>query len=193
MVLAGLIIGVACGAIVDVLERRSVYPDWRAMVAAQFAHGLVLLALAASLSSAARAETLIYPVLLAIDNRDVLLYLCVYVGAVAGGDVFVQTLTAIFAEQIPELKENKPGLQNAGRYIGWLERSPIITFIVGGYGDAVGFLIATKALARFPTIKSDTRGRFTDYFLVGTLTSVGLALFGGILLRIAGLTLAEPS
>src|SRR5687767_553058 len=132
--LTALLIAVACGAIVDMLERRSVYTDWRAMLAAQFPHCTLLRGLTTGLTFAANPELLIRAALETIENRDVLLYLTVYVGAVAGGDVFVQKLTAIFAEQIPDLKEGKPGLQNAGRYIGWVERSLIITFIVGGYG-----------------------------------------------------------
>jgi len=57
----------------------------------------------------------------------------------------------------------------------------ILTFVLGRYGEAVGFLLAAKALARYPEIKDDTRGHFAEYFLLGTLTSVGLALVGGLI------------
>src|SRR3989454_12042481 len=60
------------------------------------------------------------------------------------------------------------------------ERILILTFIVGGYETAVGFLLAAKALVRYPEIQEDTRGHFAEYFLVGTLTSVGLALIAGM-------------
>jgi hypothetical protein len=82
-----------------------------------------------------------------------------------------------------DLTQLKPGLPNAGKYIGWIERILILTFIVGGYETAVGFLLGAKALVRYPEIKDDTRGHFAEYFLVGTLTSVGLALIGGIIVN----------
>jgi len=78
------------------------------------------------------------------------------------------------------LAQLKPGLPSAGKYIGWVERILILTFIVGGYETAVGFLLAAKALVRYPEIQEDTRGHFAEYFLVGTLTSVGLALIAGM-------------
>lgn len=93
----------------------------------------------------------------------------------------MQKVTQSFLEQISEgTKDLKPGLPSAGKYIGWIERGLILTFVVGGYGDAIGFLIAAKALARYPEIKADEKGHFAEYFLVGTLTSVGLALLGGL-------------
>jgi hypothetical protein len=74
----------------------------------------------------------------------------------------------------------KPGLPNAGKYIGWVERILILTFVVGGYEAAVGFLLAAKAVVRYPEIKEGTKSHFAEYFLIGTLTSVGLALVAGI-------------
>jgi hypothetical protein len=80
------------------------------------------------------------------------------------------------------LVPEKPGLPNAGKYIGWLERSLVLTFIVAGYPDGVGLLLAAKALARYPEIKSDVKGHFAEYFLIGTLTSVTVALLAGFVL-----------
>ena len=76
--------------------------------------------------------------------------------------------------------QSKPGLPAAGKYIGWLERALIITFLVTGNPQAIGLLIAAKALVRYPEIKEDTKGHFAEYFLIGTLTSVSLALFAGL-------------
>ena len=57
----------------------------------------------------------------------------------------------------------------------------VLTFILTGYPDGIGFLLAGKALVRYPEIKEDVRGHFAEYFLIGTLTSVTLALLGGLL------------
>jgi hypothetical protein len=110
----------------------------------------------------------------AAETRSVYLYLCAYVGVVFGGGFFVQRVTQSFLDKIGDAKDGeglvalKPGLPDAGMYIGWLERFLILTFVVGRYGEAVGFLLAAKALARYPEIKEDTRGHFAEYFLVGT-------------------------
>jgi hypothetical protein len=113
------------------------------------------------------------------------LYACAYVAVVFGGGQVVQRVASYFMERIgKDLLERKPGLPEAGRYIGWLERFLILTFVVAGYGDAIGFLLAAKAVARYPEIKEDPNLHFSEYFLIGTSTSVGLALVGGILVNI---------
>jgi hypothetical protein len=43
----------------------------------------------------------------------------------------------------------------------------------------VGLIIAAKSIARYPEMKSQS---FAEYFLIGTLFSIGLALVGGMLL-----------
>jgi len=80
------------------------------------------------------------------------------------------------------LVAEKPGLPSAGKYIGWLERSLVLIFIVAGYPDGIGLLLAAKALVRYPEIKNDTKAHFAEYFLIGTLTSVTLALIAGFVL-----------
>ena len=71
----------------------------------------------------------------------------------------------------------------AGEVIGVLERMVTFVLIASGAFTATGFVIAAKAAARFPLFKETA---FAEYFLIGTLTSVGLALLLG-LLALAGL------
>lgn len=66
----------------------------------------------------------------------------------------------------------------AGEVIGVLERLVAFVLVVSGALTAVGFVIAAKAAARFPLFKEKS---FAEYFLIGTLTSVGLALLLGLL------------
>ena len=70
----------------------------------------------------------------------------------------------------------------AGEVIGVLERMVTFVLIASGALAAVGFVIAAKAAARFPLFKERA---FAEYFLVGTLTSVGLALLLGLLLHVS--------
>jgi len=66
----------------------------------------------------------------------------------------------------------------AGEVIGVLERMVTFVLVASGAFTAVGFVIAAKAAARFPLFKDEA---FAEYFLIGTLTSVGLALLLGLL------------
>jgi hypothetical protein len=70
-------------------------------------------------------------------------------------------------------------VKNAGMYIGWLERFLVLTAIVVQSPSLVGLILTGKSIARFPELKDD---RFAEYFLIGTLLSIGLAVVGGLIL-----------
>lgn len=72
---------------------------------------------------------------------------------------------------------------NRGRLIGNLERIVLTIVVAAGSYAALGFLVAAKGLVRFEEFEKSRD--FTEYFLIGTLSSVLVALFAGILLRIA--------
>ncbi|WP_350285897.1 DUF3307 domain-containing protein [uncultured Croceitalea sp.] len=64
----------------------------------------------------------------------------------------------------------------AGKYIGMLERLFIFFFILLDYWEGIGFLIAAKSVFRFGDLsKAKDRG-LTEYILIGTLLSFGLAM-----------------
>ena len=106
-----------------------------------------------------------------------------YVIGVFGGSELTRRVVEHFGTRMNQMQPSmgRPGLKEAGRYIGWLERGLIITFVIGNFGEAVGFLLAAKAIVRYPEMDKD--GAFGEYFLVGTLTSVGIALVVGTVLR----------
>jgi hypothetical protein len=65
-----------------------------------------------------------------------------------------------------------------GATIGVLERLLIVTFVLTGSTAAVGFVVGAKTLARFRQL--DDRD-FAEYYLLGTLASVAVALSSGLL------------
>ncbi|WP_223671141.1 DUF3307 domain-containing protein [Kangiella shandongensis] len=67
-------------------------------------------------------------------------------------------------------------LANAGSYIGFLERLFIFVFIVTNHWEGVGFLLAAKSVFRFGDLKEAHDRRLTEYILIGTLISFGLAI-----------------
>ncbi|NND88587.1 MAG: DUF3307 domain-containing protein [Flavobacteriaceae bacterium] len=68
-------------------------------------------------------------------------------------------------------------LPNAGKLIGTLERLLTLTFILIGEFEAVGFLLAAKSLLRY----KDTDTLKSEYVLIGTMLSFGMAVVLGII------------
>ena len=83
----------------------------------------------------------------------------------------------------PENKSNDKSLQNAGNYIGILERLFIFCFILTGHFEAIGFLLAAKSIFRFGDLKEAKDRKLTEYVLIGTLLSFGIALLTGLLVE----------
>ena len=74
-------------------------------------------------------------------------------------------------------------LQNAGKFIGILERLFVLAFVLTGHWEAIGFLIAAKSVFRFGDLKESKDRKLTEYILIGTLISFGIALVVGMLVR----------
>ena len=71
-------------------------------------------------------------------------------------------------------------LPNAGKYIGMIERLFVLTFIVLGNWAGIGLLIAAKSVFRFNDLKESNNRKLTEYILIGTLMSFGLAIATGL-------------
>ncbi len=72
-------------------------------------------------------------------------------------------------------------LPNAGKWIGYLERCLILTFILVGSLESVGFLLAAKSVFRFGELSKAQEIRTTEYVLIGTLASFAIAIFIGLI------------
>lgn len=69
----------------------------------------------------------------------------------------------------------------AGRLIGILERCVLVTLILLGQWGGIGFVLAAKSVARFKELEANRH--FAEVYLVGTMTSVVVAMATGALLR----------
>ncbi|WP_298238850.1 DUF3307 domain-containing protein [uncultured Algibacter sp.] len=85
---------------------------------------------------------------------------------------------------ISKLTKNNQSLKDAGKYIGILERILVFIFIVSNHWEAVGFLITAKSVFRFGDLKESKDRQLTEYILIGTLISFGIAIITGILFNI---------
>ena len=79
-----------------------------------------------------------------------------------------------YTAQLEIVSENE--LPNAGKLIGILERLLTLTFILIDQFEAVGFLIAAKSVLRY----RDDETLKTEYVLIGTMLSFGVAVVLGI-------------
>jgi hypothetical protein len=68
-----------------------------------------------------------------------------------------------------------------GRAIGALERAIGLTLVLLGQYGALGLIVAAKSLARFKALEDR---EFAEYFLVGTLSSLLVALLAGVTVRL---------
>ncbi len=64
----------------------------------------------------------------------------------------------------------------AGKYIGILERLFIFCFVILNYWEGIGFLLAAKSVFRFSDLSKAEDRSLTEYILIGTLLSFGIAI-----------------
>ncbi len=91
--------------------------------------------------------------------KAVLLLLLVLL-TVPGGSPFVRWVLGKVPGENPG-----EGLEAAGRWIGYLERTLILALLLSGNPAGVGFVFAGKAIARFSERKQ------VEYYLLGTFAS----------------------
>jgi hypothetical protein len=85
-------------------------------------------------------------------------------------------IKAIFQMYEISLADKEGAILNAGKLIGISERIITLTLILYGQFEAVGFIIAGKSILRF----KETDTSKTEYVLIGTMLSFGIAIITGI-------------
>ncbi|MDF9829156.1 DUF3307 domain-containing protein [Parabacteroides sp. PF5-6] len=71
---------------------------------------------------------------------------------------------------------DKNDLERAGRWIGTIERIITLVLVMLQQYTAIGFIITAKSVLRY----NDSKAGKTEYVLIGTLLSFGIALLMGI-------------
>ncbi|MCB9002453.1 MAG: DUF3307 domain-containing protein [Bacteroidales bacterium] len=75
------------------------------------------------------------------------------------------------------------GLENAGKWIGIIERVLIFTFIIVNQLSVIGFLLAAKSVFRFGDLKDSTDQKKTEYIIIGTFISFFFAIIMGLIIQ----------
>ncbi|MDR7400642.1 MAG: DUF3307 domain-containing protein [Armatimonadota bacterium] len=102
----------------------------------------------------------------------------VYVATLFGGAVLVRLVTDVFR---PPASDGRRLPAGAGAFVGVVERLMVTTLVALNQYGAAGFVLAAKFIARYRRIEEEKE--FGDYFLVGTLTSMALAILAGLAVR----------
>jgi hypothetical protein len=99
----------------------------------------------------------------------------------AAATIFLTTPAGIFIGQLTkgwrEKISNPESLANAGKWIGIIERLIVFIFVLLGQYAAISLLIAAKGIIRFN--EKDRPEVKTEYLVIGTLMSIGIALVTG--------------
>lgn len=93
--------------------------------------------------------------------------------------VVITILTHRWRKDLDDSYENLQTLNEAGKWIGIMERLLILTFILINQFTAIGFLIAAKAVLRI----KDTERKLSEYVLIGTLLSICITVCVGLLIK----------
>lgn len=83
----------------------------------------------------------------------------------------------------PQMRTASRGLPEAGRWIGYLERALIVSFILVGKPAAIAVLVAAKGVLRFGEVRDPANRELAEYILIGSMLSYGVAMAVGYMLR----------
>lgn len=92
--------------------------------------------------------------------------------------ILIGQLTSQWRDKI----EGNESLANAGKWIGIAERIIILIFVLNSQFSAIGLLVAAKGIIRFN--EKDRQEIKTEYLVIGTLMSIGMAIITGIIIRL---------
>ena len=109
-----------------------------------------------------------------ILNSSNIIFVTGYVILTLPMSIIIQKTLMPWSDLIGEAEDDS--LLNAGKWIGILERSFVFIFIVSNRWKAVGFLLAAKSVFRFGDLKESKDRKLTEYILLGTLLSFGIAI-----------------
>ena len=110
-------------------------------------------------------------------NPKFLLFITALLGVTVVSSIIMKTVISKWY-----FKENNSNLslENAGAFIGILERLFVFALIITQHWEGIGFIIAAKSVLRFSDLSKAKDRKLTEYILIGTLLSFGLAVIFGV-------------
>jgi hypothetical protein len=106
---------------------------------------------------------------------------------VMAGFVFVTSPAGILIGQLTsqwsrKIDDPENSLANAGKWIGMIERIIVVILVLQNQYSAIGLLVAAKGIIRFN--EKDRQEVKTEYLVIGTLMSIGIAILTGLVVKL---------
>jgi hypothetical protein len=114
-----------------------------------------------------------------VEDTEIWIYAAAILFITVVSGIVMMVLMSTWSKALND--SNEESLNNAGKYIGMLERIFVFTFVVTGNWEGIGFLLAAKSVFRFGDLKESKDRKLTEYILIGTLLSFGMAIAVGML------------
>lgn len=126
---------------------------------------------------------------------NIIVFLIIYIYITRGADLFIDKLLSTFRynrkfsannytdyieRAIMERVSDKNSILRS-KYIGYIERTIVFFLVICNQIPSITLLLTAKSIARYPKLDKD--GRFAEEFLVGTLTSIFIAIIGGVIFK----------
>lgn len=112
-----------------------------------------------------------------IFSSNLWLIATAYIAVLAPTSILIKSFIE-FEKWMPS-DASSQGLPNAGKWIGYLERILILTFIFTDNIEGIGFLLAAKSVFRFGELNKAKDIKITEYVLIGTFASFTIAILIG--------------
>lgn len=112
-----------------------------------------------------------------LNNPQFWLVITAYLLILKPASIFLN----LFIKQWTPKDGTSQSLPNAGKSIGYLERTLILTFILTGNIEGIGFLLAAKSIFRFGELNKAKEIKTTEYVLIGTFASFTVAILIGFI------------
>jgi len=91
--------------------------------------------------------------------------------------ILIGKLTSQWRDKIQDAES----LASAGKWIGIIERLIVLALVLQNQYSAIGLLITAKGIIRFR--EQDRQETKTEYLVIGTLLSIGIAIATGLLAK----------
>lgn len=123
------------------------------------------------------------------SNYPILIKLLGYLIVIFPTTYFIKFLTLQWSNEV-SFENNS--LQNAGKWIGILERIMVVTFMFINQYAAIGFLVTAKSILRLidkpennsnENDKQFSSRKHTEYVLIGTFLSFGIAIIVSLFIQ----------
>lgn len=153
---------------IDLIKNKQVFESVKIFTADQLAHMIVIMCIAYIYTR--------QPIINIQQNYEsLILYATSYLLVLTPASIFIKLFTKRW---IPK-DSNAESLPNAGKWIGYLERVLILTFIFTNHIEGIGFILAAKSIFRFGDLNRAKDVRTTEYVVLGTFMSFTISILVG--------------